>query len=220
MNAKLFKGAVVGACLLAGCAVAPGTAPDLSPRVAMFLESTATSARYQTMAVEADSGAAKVAVTHVSASSVKNDYFRLAYVNDGNLHSAWGAASSDAAPTLTYDLAGTTTLSGFAIKQSPGVSMDVAVLVDGGAWETVATGLTSEAEVMDWVDLPTAVEADRVRVTFRGELANQVLVCELDWYGTDAPTPTPSPTPTPTPSVSPTPTCTTRATRTGPRTAR
>jgi hypothetical protein len=162
-----------------------------------------------------DASDAEVDVAGVGASSVRNDYFRLSYLTDGNTHSAWNPDPAETAPTVTFDLARRTRLAAMQVKLSPaGVTMDVAVALGDGAFMTVATGLApSQYEALVQVTLPS-VDADRVRVTFHHAAGQQVSVCELHWYGSEAPAATPQPSPSasapctcpvPTPTPKPTP---------------
>src|SRR5689334_21108173 len=125
MKAKLFKSALVGACLVAGCQQVPSTT-SVSGDEAAALNSTAVSARYQTMAAATatTSTAAMLTAKTVTCSSTRNDYFRLAYATDGKTTSAWAPAASDTAPSLTFDLGGCFDLTGFAIKSSGGATVD------------------------------------------------------------------------------------------------
>lgn len=158
--------------------------------------------------VQADATAAEqeLTVNDVQASSVRSDYFRLSYVTDGNTHSAWGPAATDAEPSLTFQLADTFQLSGMVVKLSPaGATMDVAVASGAGGWTPIATGVApAQYEAMSRVDLPASV-GDRVKITFHGVAAKDLLVCEVHWFGTAAPASTPTPVATPTPVVTPTP---------------
>jgi hypothetical protein len=201
MKAKLIPGALVGACLVVSCSAPPST-PPLSSEQAAALRSTATSARYRLMAAATDSNV--IAVAGVTASSVRNDYFRTDNAVDGKLTSAWGPAASDPAPSLTFDLGGCFDLTGFAIKASGGSTVDVATWVNG-AWQTVATNLTPEQATLDWVALGITA-ATQVKLTFHGD-ASQLLVCEVQWHGTPCSPATPSPSPSPTapPSTAPSP---------------
>lgn len=226
MKKRSLVTGVTLASVVAGCAtqgVAPGLAPGLLP--AMFaLEAgeafgpdevegvfrqaeTAARARLalqpRAFGLLADSADQEAGVVEVTASTVRNDYFRLAYATDGNTHSAWGPSGLDVAPSLTFRLSGTTRLSAVVVKISPaGVLMDVAVRRGGGDWETIATGLAPAAyEAMSRVSLPAA-EADEVKVTFRGVESSKLFVCEVHWFG--APVSSPLPTPTAVPSETPT----------------
>jgi hypothetical protein len=215
MNVNLFRGVLLSAVLVVGCTTSPN-APALTDAESAFLASTAASARYTAMAGRGAAfytaattpvGATKLAIGGVSASSVRSDYFRLAYVTDGNWSSAWGPAASDTAPTLTFDLAGCYNLSGIATKVDVGVTFDVQVREDGGAWTTIASGLDPQDGVKDYLALNGAA-ADEARLVFHAPDLSKVLVCEVEWFGTPCatPTPTPTPVPTPTPTVAPTPT--------------
>jgi hypothetical protein len=224
------------ASMVAGCAtqgLAPGLAPGVLP--AMFaLEAgeafgpdeaeqvfrqaeTAARARLasqpRAFGLLADAADQEAAVTEVTASTVRSDYFRLAYATDGNTHSAWGPSGLDVAPSLTFRLSQPTRLSAVVVKLSPvGVVMDVAVRRGGGEWAAIATGLAPAAyETMSRVSLPAA-EADEVRVTFRGVASSKLLVCEVHWFGTAVsgalPTPAPTETPPAQPTEAPTPAAT------------
>lgn len=214
------------ASMVAGCAaqgVSPGLAPGVLPAVfsleageafgpdeAELVFHRAEAAARARLALQprafgllADSADQEALVTEVTASTVRNDYFRLAYATDGNTHSAWGPSSLDVAPSLTFRLGETMRLSAVVVKISPvGVLMDVSVRRGGGAWEAIATGLAPAAyETMSRVSLPAA-EADEVRVTFRGVESSKLFVCEVHWFG--APVMGPLPTPTASPTDEPT----------------
>jgi hypothetical protein len=218
MKSKMFKSTLVGACLVAGCAVAPTATTQLSGDEAAVLNSTAISARYQLMQADGpDADAGTKLTATVTASSVRNDYFRLAYLTDGRLNTAWGPAAGDKAPTLTFNLAGCFDLTGLAVKQSGGATFDVAVMDEGGVWTTVAEDVTTQAAALDWVEL-AASGATQVRLTFSGD-TDGLLVCDVSWYGTacgggGGPTPVPSVTPSATPTVTPTATPTATPTET------
>jgi hypothetical protein len=160
-----------------------------------------------TSGMAAHASMTQLATGNVACSSSRNDWFKLDFLTDGNLHSAWGAAANDANPTLTFELKNCTTLRGLGIKQSGGVMFDVAVQVGDGEWTVVGTDLTSTAAMLDWVDLK-ATNADRVQLRFHGDNVGKLLVCEVKWFG-DAcgggggPTPAPSTMPSTTPSTTP-----------------
>lgn len=212
MSRKYFRTTMVLALLVAGCA-APGTTPTATqPGLDPALLTDKTSARYTLMV--AHEGSPALTVTNVEASSTRNSYFPIAYATDDRMTSAWGAAATDTAPTLTFDLSACAKVDAMSIKMSPeGVTVDVAVATGDGEWTTIATGLEPQYATLDWLDLP-ATDAERIRLTFNGDNASDVLVCDVDFYGErcEAPSPSPSPsaTPTPvpseTPSASPTPT--------------
>jgi hypothetical protein len=221
MNVNLFRGVLLSAVLVVGCTTSPNT-PVLTDAESAFLASTAESARYTAMAARGAAfytaattpvGATKIAIGGVTASSVRSDYFRLAYVTDGNWSSAWGPASTDTAPTLTFNLAGCYNLSGIATKVDVGVTFDVQVREAGGAWTTIATGLDPQDGVKDYLALNGAA-ADEARLLFKAPTLSKVLVCEVEWFGTPCVTATPTPTPTPTVVPTATPTVTPTATPT------
>ncbi|MDB5097373.1 MAG: hypothetical protein JWM80_1794 [Cyanobacteria bacterium RYN_339] len=143
----------------------------------------------------------QLTTANVGCSSNRSDWFKLDFLTDGNLHSAWGAAADDANPTLTFDLKNCTTLHGLGIKQSGGVKFDVAVQVGAGAWTVIGTDLTSEAAKLDWVELKASA-ATKVQLRFHGENVGKLLVCEVKWFG-DACATTPSTQPSTTPSTAP-----------------
>jgi hypothetical protein len=215
MTYKSFGAVLASACFLASCAAGP-TAPSMTARESIFLANQGVSARYAEMsgqgehfaiAATAPSGATRIAVGGVSCSSVRSDYFRLAYATDGNLSSAWGPAASDASPTLTFDLAGCYTLSGVAIKVDTGVTFDVQVRTEGSDWSTVSTGLDPQDAVLDYLALG-GDQAEEARLVFHAAELSKVLVCEVQWFGQPCATPTPSPSPTATPTPTPTPVAT------------
>jgi hypothetical protein len=145
------------------------------------------------------------ATWEVSASSTRNDYFPVSNVRDTNLRSAWAPLENDAHPALTFDLSTEMDLSAMQLKLSPqGVVVDVEVFNDG-AWSTVVTGLVPEYRTLDWINLPTT-RAEKVRLSFRGPQAGQVLVCHVGLFGPGcdaSAAPTTAPSMTPAPSVSP-----------------
>jgi hypothetical protein len=236
MKAKLFTSAMACALLVA-CNVAPTGTPTkgaATPEESSFLAASQMTPRYQRMVAQVDASAdvaasagvsvsdplvtgnmaahatlGELGTAKVGCSSQRNDFFKLDFLTDGNLHSAWGAAADDANPTLTFDLKACTTLRGLGIKQSGGVKFDVAVQVGNGAWTVIGTDLTAQAAMLDWVDLK-ATAADRVQLRFHGENVGKLLVCEVKWFG-DAcgggggPTPMPSMSPSAMPSGSPSP---------------
>lgn len=219
---RYFKGGAAVALMLAGCAGNPaftgtqGVALTMDPGAdfttqegeRMFAAAKQSSQSQLAGAYAiADTSDAEAGVDNITASSVRNDYFRLAYLTDGNTHSAWNPDPSDANPTVTFDLSQTTNLSSLQIKLSPaGVTFDVAVATDDGDYTTVATNVSpSVYEQLVSVAMPN-VAADHVRVTFHHAAGVQVSVCEMHWYGGLAtPTPTPTATPTPMPTDTPTP---------------
>lgn len=142
---RFSKGVVAVALLAVGCSTMPAVAPPApQPEAAppAVAEDTATG-HYLLQGL----GASAVTVLGVSASSTRNAYFPASHVTDHNSHTAWAPAWHDAAPTLCFDLAGATTLSGLTIKQSgAATTVDVAIWADG-AWTTVATGLRSPSRM-------------------------------------------------------------------------
>lgn len=221
--------AVTLASMVAGCAVQGGMTPGGS-RVAVpaatftlepgqvFTAEEAEQVFQQAQAaaraaigynVLAEAGDPELPVSTVTSSTVRNDYFRLSYATDGNTHSAWGPAATDAAPSLTFAMTEKVEFSAVEVKLSPvGVKMDIAVATGTGAWTTVATNVTpAEYETMSRVSLPTAV-GDKVKVTFHGVASKDLLVCEVHWFGQSAPVATPTPVPTATPTPTPVPTVT------------
>lgn len=201
---KDYRPVLLVAALLAGCSQVPG-----APMSRLMITPGGDATQYGVL----NTSAPQAQVDSVSASSVSNpQWFAATNTIDGNLSSAWGPAATDAAPTLTFALHDEISLSAMAIKMSgAAMTVDVAVSVDGSTWTTVATGLTPTPTVLDQLSL-TAANAQQVRLTFNGQDAANLLVCEVQFFGGPPATPTPAPTPLPSvqPSVAPStaPSCT------------
>lgn len=192
-NSKLFSTAAVVALVLVGCNTpAPTSGPGAAPVSASeqaFIASDAVSPHYKAMLASGDDGSTGqlVPVTATAVSSTRPGiWFVAANLTDGNLHSAWGPEAGDATPTVTLDLASCTTVRGLGLKQSGGATFDVAVSTNGGDFKVIATHLSSQATVLDRIDL-TAAQADRVQLRFHPQ--DSLLVCEVQVFG-DARRPT------------------------------
>lgn len=207
--------ALAGVLTLSACGQMPGTIGS-APAPAAVAADDLMSVDYDLVSgyrvASVDATAATVAVTSVSASSTRSDFFKADFAIDGNVHSAWAPATTDTAPALTLSLGHTVTLSRLALKMSHvNATVDVAVRVKGGDWRTVATGLAPVPTTLSELDVATC-QADEVKLTFRGSELADLLVCEAQVLGTAATTPTPSPAPSdspapmPVPSASPVPT--------------
>ncbi len=125
----------------------------------------------------------------VVASSTENSFFAASKVVDGVLNSAWAPLFSDPSPTLTFDLGATKVLDSLAIKLSPGGTQVAVAIWTGSAWETIATGFTPAEATLASLNLPDRTTT-KVRLTFSGTPAADLLVCEVKFEGTD-PTPRP-----------------------------
>lgn len=142
-------------------------------------------------------------------SSTYNEYFRTAYLTDGNTHSAWRPAADDACPSIDLCLDGRHGLCELGIKMSGDATVSVAVW-DGAAWCTVATGLSPTQGEFVKLPLPHGTAGSKVRLTFDGD-TSELRVCEVE-VCTCGPAPStppsqqPTPTPTPSQTVEPTPT--------------
>lgn len=197
--------ALAAALVLAGCATGlPQTAQPALPAQGDALLAQERQAYQAAMGVQAPgydlmlaSGATELGLDEVTASSVKNDYFRLAYATDGNTHSAWGPDPSDPTPTLSYTLTQPQRVTDLKVKLSPaGVTMTIRAKLGSGAWQTIASNVSpSVYEDLVEVSLPPT-DADQLQIVFNKPTANtQVLVCETHFFG--LPVPAPSCTPTP-----------------------
>lgn len=202
--------ALAGVLTLSACGQMPGTIGQ-APAPASVADADVMSVDYDLVSgyrvASVDAGATAVAVTGVSASSTRSDYFKADYAIDGNVHSAWAPAATDTAPALTLSLGKAVTLSRLALKMSHvNATVDVAVRVKGGDWKTVATGLAPVPTTLSELDVASC-QADEVKLTFRGSELSDLLVCEAQVLGSGvvAPSPAPSvnPTPMPVPSASP-----------------
>lgn len=214
MKNRMFKAALVAAFALTGCdamtgaTVAPMTAENVDgPVLAVdYALVPASQPRYGLAATTATSttttASAVIPIKQVTASSTRNSYFSVAYLTDGNLHSAWSPAATDAAPSLTLDLGATSRLSGIGLKLSEAdVTVDVAV-ASNGTWKTVATGLAPETATLSDLSF-AACQGDRVKLTFKGPDVAKLLVCEVEVRGTKVAGPTPSTAPSASPTAAP-----------------
>lgn len=215
MKLPLFRSAMIMALVLAGCAVTPPAQP---PSHEAPPAEPPSAQQYNLLA----GTTVEVGFDAVSASSASPRY-PVDNLLDDNPFTAWGPAA-DPTPTLFFTLDQDVLLSAFAIKLSLGtessptnerVAIAVDVRQDGGAWTTIATGLTPDETVLDTLDLPETM-ADEVRLRFSalsGDI-NELLVCQAGFFAlvskpkpTPTPSMTPTPTPTPTPTATPTPFC-------------
>jgi hypothetical protein len=177
------------ALLLAGCSLQPATnVPMAASNSDPLGLGDAVAPRYTTLAAMAMpvaianvSTSSEVTGFTASASSDRNpQFFAVSNLIDGNLHSAWGPAAKDAAPSVTLTLAQSTSLTGLGIKMDAGATFDVAVS-NGGEFTTIATDITSEARALDFVNL-TASTAQQVRLSFHIQPNAQLLVCEVKLF--------------------------------------
>lgn len=134
-------------------------------------------------------GQASVAIAGVTASSSSTRdprWFATDHLIDGNTHSAWGPAASDAQPTLTLDLGAEIPLSGLAIKltEAP-ITFDVEAWRDG-AWVAIATDVAPTYGALDFLPLPTTVTR-RLRLVFDRTEEARLLVCEIEAFRPDPP---------------------------------
>lgn len=217
MSLKRYRAAFVAAALLAGCGQQPGSQTNVAPAVS---DANTLSFRYNLMQTSGTASTtaspspsnqteSQCAVTSVTASSDRNSqWFAADNVIDGNTHSSWAPAADDASPSLTFTLHDQVTLSSIAVKMShAAMTIDLAVSSDGKTWTTVATGLNPTPTVLDHLSL-TQSSARYVRLTFNGQDAASLLVCEVQFFcmgpaPSPMPSSTPSATPTATPSTSP-----------------
>lgn len=172
MTRRVWAGALALALGTLGCQSAITSLP--------MSEEQAREARYSLLSL--------TGVT-VAASSTESSYYAVAKVVDGNTATAWAPLWSDASPTLTFDLGATKVLDSLAIKLSPGGTQVAVAIWNGSAWETIASGFTPTAATLASLNLPDR-KTSKVRLTFSGTPAADLLVCDVRFEGND-PTPRP-----------------------------
>jgi hypothetical protein len=202
MKLKHARTSLIVALLMAGCATQPNTtAPAPTANDPLGL-GDAVAPNYQAMVgnakilglsnVNASSTGTEVTGVTASASSDRNaQWFAISNLTDDNLHSAWGPAATDTSPTVTLSLAQAATLNGLGIKMDTGATFDVATSTDGTTWNTIATNVTPQYRMLDFVGLPST-QAAQVRLTFHVQNQAQLLVCEVKLYSGAVGSPMPS----------------------------
>jgi hypothetical protein len=206
MNHRSLSLALAIGLLGFGCSQPPATMVDVS------------SASHGTYRVQGIPG--HVPISSVGASSqagAPHPYFMAGNIGDGTLTSAWAPASNDAAPSLIVEFANPAEVTDIAIKVSLGRNsrpafhrVNVAVDAEGpnGTWAPIVSNWTPSETLLQLIGVaPRVTGRLRLRFSTPGADLADLLVCEVQATGTDAPDPVPSfPAPSPSqpvPSVSP-----------------
>jgi hypothetical protein len=171
-------------CLLAGCGAPSPSGPSaraVSDRYMLVAPLLNQSTKEDGEAKDALPMPHRLKLQRISASSSLSDAYAEARLGDGDLGTSWSPATTDATPTVTFDLMDCASLSGLTMKVGAGVTVDVQVGTTDG-WKAIATDLTPEPGKLDWLAL-RATDAAQVRLQFKGATASSLVVNEIAWFG-------------------------------------